>query len=72
MKTDITDKLDEISVPLLLVLADGGLQNSYKKQASGIEDREVVVLPRTRHFVWLDDPAGFAKVVGAFIAKHRP
>jgi pimeloyl-ACP methyl ester carboxylesterase len=72
VKTDITSKLADISVPLLLVLADGGLQNGYKKQVSSIEQRQVVVLPRTRHFVWLDDPAGFAKVVGAFIAKHAP
>jgi len=70
--TDITGKLGDIDVPLLLVLADGGLQNSYRKMASDIEDREVVVIPRTRHFVWLDDPERFAKVVGAFIARHAP
>jgi pimeloyl-ACP methyl ester carboxylesterase len=70
VKTDITGKLAAIRVPVLLVLADGGLQNSYKKQITAIEGREVVVLPKTRHFVWLDDPAGFAKVVGRFIIKH--
>lgn len=68
--TDVRDKLDAIEVPALIVLADGSLQNSYKKMVEDIPTKEVVVLPKTRHFVWFDDPDGFAKVVGTFVTAH--
>ncbi|HEY5945893.1 MAG TPA: alpha/beta hydrolase [Kofleriaceae bacterium] len=70
VKTDITDKVPSITAPVLLVLADGGLQGRYRKQATGIDDLEVIVVPKTGHFVMLDDPAGFTRALSAFIAKH--
>ncbi len=70
VKIDIMDKVPSITAPVLLVLADGGLQGRYRKQAAGIEGLEVVVVPNTKHFVMLDDPAAFAKTLSAFIAKY--
>ncbi len=68
--TDITDKLDSIEVPSLIVLADGGLQNRYKKQVADIPGHAVVVIPRTGHFVWFDDLDGFDRVLDKFLATH--
>lgn len=70
VKTDITDRVPSITAPVLLVLADGGLQGRYRKQAAGIDDLQVVVVPKAKHFVMLDDPEAFAKVLSAFIAKY--
>lgn len=69
VKTDITDKVPSITAPVLLVLADGGLEERYRKQAAGIDDLQVVVVPRAKHFVMLDDPDRFAELLSAFIAK---
>lgn len=69
VKTDITDKVPSITAPVLLVLADGGLQERYRKQAAGIDDLQVVVVPRAKHFVMLDAPDRFAELLSAFIAK---
>jgi pimeloyl-ACP methyl ester carboxylesterase len=66
--TDITDQVDLIGVPTLVVLADGGLQDRFRRQASTVPDHEVVVLPRTRHFVMLDDPAGFHRVFARYLS----
>jgi N-formylmaleamate deformylase len=70
VKTDLRDKLSAIDVPTLLVLADGGLQGAYRKMAAAIPEHKVVVVPRTRHFVMLDAPEQFAKVVATFINAH--
>jgi pimeloyl-ACP methyl ester carboxylesterase len=69
VKTDITDQVGSITAPVLLVLADGGLQGRYRKQAAGIAQLEVVVVPKAGHFVMLDDPAAFTRLLQAFIAK---
>lgn len=68
--TDVSDKLDAITVPLLLVLADGSLKGRYRAMAADIPEHEVVVLPKTRHFVMFDDPEGFTRVVGKFLSAH--
>jgi len=72
VKTDITDQLAAITAPALIVLADGGLQRRYKAQTVAIKDREIVVLPKTRHFVMFDDPDGFSRVLEKFLAAHSP
>lgn len=69
VKTDITDQVGSITAPVLLVLADGSLQGRYRKQASAIGDLEVTVMPKTGHFVMLDDPSGFVRTLRAFITK---
>lgn len=68
--TSVADKVSQITAPLLLVLADGGYQGMYRKQADAVPHHEVVVLPHTRHFVFFDDPAGFTRVLAKFLADH--
>jgi pimeloyl-ACP methyl ester carboxylesterase len=68
--TDVRASVTDIRAPLLLVLADGGLQQIYRAQAAHVPRKEVVVLPRTHHFVMLDDPAAFVKTLQKFIADH--
>ncbi|NVB82816.1 MAG: alpha/beta hydrolase [Kofleriaceae bacterium] len=70
VKTDVSDQVDTISVPSLIVLADGGLQNRYKKQVADIPGHQVVVIPKTGHFVWLDDLDGFDRALDKFLAKR--
>jgi pimeloyl-ACP methyl ester carboxylesterase len=35
-----------------------------------IPKHEIVVLPKTRHFVMFDDPEGFYKAIDKFLAAH--
>jgi len=70
VKIDITPKVPSIGVPVLLLLADGGNKDRYRRQASGISSLEVVVVPKTGHFVMLDDPEGFTRALSDFIAKQ--
>jgi N-formylmaleamate deformylase len=69
VKTDVTDQVATIGVPILLVLADGGLQYRYRKQAALVDNIEIVVIPKTGHFVMFDDLEGFATTLEKFIAK---
>jgi pimeloyl-ACP methyl ester carboxylesterase len=68
--TAVRDELPRIRAPVLLVLADGELKDDFRRQARGVRDHEVVVVPDTGHFVMLDDPAGFFAVVDDFLIKH--
>ena len=68
--TTVHDQLSRIRAPVLLVLADGGLQARFRREAEAIRDHEVVVVPETGHFVMLDDPAAFFAVVDHFLAHH--
>lgn len=70
VKTDLRDKVSAIKAPLLLVLADGSLQNLYRTMVKTIPDKKIVVLPKTRHFVWLDDPDGFDALLDGFLKAH--
>ncbi|HEY5921955.1 MAG TPA: alpha/beta hydrolase [Kofleriaceae bacterium] len=70
VKLDITEKVKTITAPVLLVLADGGLQARYRRQAAGVEHVEIVVVPKTGHFVMLDDPDRFTRTLLDFIAKY--
>jgi pimeloyl-ACP methyl ester carboxylesterase len=68
--TDVRPHLTDIKAPLLLVLADGGLQQFYRSLAEPVKLKQVVVMPHAHHFVFLDDPAGFAKLLGKFVEDH--
>jgi pimeloyl-ACP methyl ester carboxylesterase len=68
--TAMGDELPRIRAPVLVVLADGALQDDFRRQARPLRDHEVVVVPRTGHFVMLDDPAAFLTVVDDFLIKH--
>lgn len=70
VKVDLTEQIASITAPVLLVLADGGLKDRYRRQAQGIDDLEVRVIPKTGHFVMLDDPEGFVRVLRDFIEQH--
>ncbi|HEY6179405.1 MAG TPA: alpha/beta hydrolase, partial [Kofleriaceae bacterium] len=62
--------LGRIRAPVLVVLADGALQDDFRRQARAIREHSVVVLPRTGHFVMLDDPRGFFAAVDDFLEAH--
>lgn len=64
--TDLRPKLRAIKAPLLLVVASGGLQYRYKSMAEPVAHREVVVIPKTGHFVMLDNPEAFYDALGRF------
>lgn len=72
MRTDLTDRMPEIRAPVLFVLADGGLQQRIRKQAEGVRDKDIVVIPRARHFVMIDDPRRFFEAIDAFLEAHPP
>jgi pimeloyl-ACP methyl ester carboxylesterase len=67
--TDLADRVEAIHAPTLIVLADGIFKQMITAQVEPIPHHEVVVLPKTRHFVMLDDPAGFFRAVDAFLEK---
>lgn len=69
VKLDIREQVRSITAPVLLVLADGSLKHRYRKQAEGIEDLEIVVVPKTGHFVMFDAPEAFVRTLTTFIAK---
>ena len=62
--------LGRIRAPVLVVLADGALQDDFRRQARAIREHSVVVIPRTGHFVMLDDPRGFFAAVDDFLEAH--
>jgi pimeloyl-ACP methyl ester carboxylesterase len=69
--TNMRSALGNIRSPVLLVLADGALQDDFRQQAAGVHNREVVVVRNTGHFVMIDDPEGFFAAVDGFLAKHE-
>ena len=68
--TDLTDKVKDITAPVLVIAADGGYQTRIRAQIETIPDHEMIVVPRTRHFVWYDDPEGFYKAFDKFLDDH--
>lgn len=70
VRTDLRDQVVQITAPFLLLLADGSLQTLYKQMVKPIPHKQIVVLSKTRHFVWLDDPDGFDAQLDAFLAAH--
>ncbi len=69
VKTDLRGELGKITAPLLLVLADGGYQQLYRSQVEGVAHKQIVVVPKAKHFVMLDEPEAFAKLLDDFLAK---
>ncbi|HSS02040.1 MAG TPA: alpha/beta hydrolase, partial [Kofleriaceae bacterium] len=56
--TDLTDHVKEITAPVLILAADGPYQQRIRTQVETIPDHQMIVLPRTHHFVMYDDPDG--------------
>ncbi|HSR99975.1 MAG TPA: alpha/beta hydrolase [Kofleriaceae bacterium] len=67
---DLRPQLSHIRAPVLLVLADGSLQDTYRQHARAVPNHEVVVLPGTRHFVFVDDPDGFVTAIKRFLGSR--
>lgn len=72
VRTDLRAKVGKITAPLLLVLSDGGYQDLYRSEAQGVPDHQVLVIPHTRHFVFLDAPDAFVKGIQKFLGDHPP
>jgi pimeloyl-ACP methyl ester carboxylesterase len=70
--TNLTDRMSEIRAPVLFVLADGIFQHRIRKQVEDVRDKEIVVVPRARHFVMIDAPKRFFEVIDAFLEAHPP
>jgi len=68
--TDLTEQVNEIKSPVLILAADGGFQKRIRGQVETIPDHEMIVLKGTKHFVMFDDPAGFTRVVAKFLTTH--
>jgi len=70
--TDLTDRVNDITAPVLVIAADGSYQTRIRTQIETIPDHTMIVLPRTRHFVMVDDPEGFFKAIDRFLVEHPP
>jgi N-formylmaleamate deformylase len=70
--TDLTEQTAEIKSPVLVILADGGLQQRFRSQSENIPNKEIVVIPKTGHFVMIDDPEGFFGALDQFLEDHPP
>jgi pimeloyl-ACP methyl ester carboxylesterase len=68
--TDLTDHVKDIAAPVLVIAADGGYQQRIRAQIETIPDHEMVVLPRTKHFVMYDAPDQFYKAIDRFLDAH--
>jgi N-formylmaleamate deformylase len=68
--TDLTEHVQEITAPVLVIAADGGFQQRIRSQIETIPDHEMIVLPHTKHFVMYDDPDGFYKAIDKFLDDH--
>jgi pimeloyl-ACP methyl ester carboxylesterase len=75
MTTDLRDEVAEITSPLLLVMAGGGMpdaarertRTAYEAQISAAPRGRVVVATDARHFVMLDDPAFLHDAIERFL-----
>jgi N-formylmaleamate deformylase len=67
---DMRPQLTKIRAPVLVVLADRSLQDAFRRDASGIPDHTVVVIPNAGHFVMLDEPAAFFTTIDRFLSTH--
>jgi N-formylmaleamate deformylase len=69
---DIRKLLPQIQIPVLAVLADGPNQALIRRQLAGVKPLSVVVVPRARHFVMLDDPAAFYVALDKVVGGVKP
>ena len=70
--TDLTDHVKDMASPVLIIAADGGLQQRIRAQIETIPDHEMIVLRGTHHFVMYDDPKGFFRAIDKFLEDHPP
>jgi len=72
--TDLRADLPKIQAPFLLVAADtngevprGPLEASWHAQVDAIPRHEIVFIEHSKHFVMLDQPAGFQQALDRFL-----
>lgn len=68
--TDLRAHVKDIQAPVLIIAADGPLQQRIRDQTDSIPDHEMVVIPNAHHFVMWDEPAAFFKVMDRFLDDH--
>nr|HEX4312311.1 alpha/beta hydrolase [Kofleriaceae bacterium] len=68
--TDLRAEVGKIRAPVLFVLSDVSPADEVRAQSAAIANHDVVVLPNTRHFVFLDDPPAFYATVDRFLARY--
>jgi N-formylmaleamate deformylase len=68
--TDLRPMLSAIRSPVLVVLADGALQDGMRAHANQVPDHTVVVLAGAKHFVMLDEPERFYAALDGFLEAH--
>ena len=68
--TDLRPQLAGIRSPVLVVLADGALQDIMRAHATTVPDHTVVVVTGAKHFVMLDEPERFYAAIDGFLAAH--
>ena len=68
--SDIRADLPGITAPVLAIVADGPFQETIRIQLAEIPNHDVVVAPRSRHFVMHDNPDRFYALLDRFLASN--
>lgn len=79
MTTDLRDDIAAIATPVLLIGAGNGsgaaaleaLAAAYRRQLAALPDAAFVQIPGARHFVMLDAPDRFHRLLAGFLADGR-
>ena len=74
MTTDLRFEVSRIRGPVLLIAPDASVSTAtdrvrrpYEQQFAPISNHRIVVVPNTRHFVMLDDPAAVLTAINSFL-----
>jgi pimeloyl-ACP methyl ester carboxylesterase len=67
---DLRPQLKKITAPVLAIFADSPNHEYHRGNLKGIAKLEVVVVPKSKHFVMQDAPAAYFRALDAFLAKH--
>jgi pimeloyl-ACP methyl ester carboxylesterase len=74
MTTDLRSEVSRIRGPVLLIAPDAPVgiaaervRRPYEQQFAPISDHRIVFVPKTRHFVMLDDPAAVLAAINSFL-----
>lgn len=68
--TDIRGQLARITAPVMIVVGEGALAEGFKKQADPVPHHEFVQVPNAKHFVMLDEPEAFQRILASFLATN--
>lgn len=68
--TDIRSQLARITAPVLVVAGEGALADGFRKQAEGVPHHDFIQVPNAKHFVMLDEPEAFQRVLANFLTAN--